>query len=292
MPGTLGRSVTGLRHPRNALLGALACLIGLTVTGILAYLVPIAQTRDSATLQGFVALNQPRLTELIADVAHLADPKPYAVIGLALAALAAARRRPRVAVAILFLLFLTGATTQTLKQLLAQPRFSDWLGDGQIAAASWPSGHATASMTLGLCAVLASPPVARPTVAAIGALFAISVSYSILALGWHFPSDVIGGFFVASMWTLVAVAIIAALPERDHGRGPALLQLVPDQAQSAFGPMVIGAAAVSVVVVAWVARPEAASAFALERPWFVLGALTIAALATALAAGLARGVRA
>lgn len=292
MPGTLGRSVTGLRHPRNALLGAFACLVGLTVTGVLAYLVPIAQTRDSATLQGFVALNQPRLTQLIADVAHLADPKPYAVIGLALAALAAARRRPRVAVAILFLLFLTGATTQTLKPLLAQPRFSDWLGDGQIAAASWPSGHATASMTLGLCAVLASPPAARPTVAAIGALFAISVSYSILALGWHFPTDVIGGFFVASMWTLVAVAIIAALPERRSTRSPALAQLVPDQAQSAFGPMVIGAAAVSLVVAAWLARPEAASAFARERPWFVLGALTIAALATALAAGLARGVRA
>jgi hypothetical protein len=32
-------------------------------------------------------------------------------------------------------------------------------------------------------------------------LFAIAVSYAILALGWHFLSDVIGGFFVAAMWT-------------------------------------------------------------------------------------------
>jgi membrane-associated phospholipid phosphatase len=283
--------VTGLRHPRNALLAALLCAVGLAVTGYLAYLVPVAKVRDSATLQGFVALNQPRVTELIAHVAHLADPKPYAVIGLCLAGLAFVRRRARVGVAILFLLFLTGATTASLKQILAQPRVSDWLGEGQIAAASWPSGHATASMTLGLCAVLASPPVARPTVAAIGALFAISVSYSILALGWHFPSDVIGGFFVASMWTLVAVAIIEALPEREDAGDTRRLQVRPE-GLSAFGPMVVGAAAVSVVAAAWIARPEAAASFAEDHPWFVLGALGIAGLATALAAGLARGVRA
>ncbi len=284
--------MTGLRHPRNALLAALACAVGLAVTGVLAYLVPVAKVRDNVTLQGFVALNQPRVTELIGHVAHLADPRPYAVIGLLLAAVACLRRRARVGVAIVFLLFLTGATTQSLKHLLAQPRISDWLGDGQIAAASWPSGHATASMTLGLCAVLAAPPVARPTVAAIGALFAISVSYSILALGWHFPSDVVGGFLVASMWTLLAVAILEALPDRRAAEEDGGRLQVRAERLSAFGPMVVGAAAVSVVAAAWVARPQAASSFAEERPWFVLGALGIAGLATALAAGLARGVRA
>lgn len=282
-----------LRQPRTALLGALVCLVGLAITGALAYLVPIVQARDSATLQGFVALNRPRVTELIVHIAHLADPKPYALIGLSIAAVAFLRRRHRVGVAVIFLLFLTGATTQTLKQGLAQPRFSDWLGEGQIAAASWPSGHATASMTLALCAVLVAPQAARPTVAATGALFAVSVSYSILALGWHFPSDVVGGFFVASLWTLIAVAILAALPERGGERAKSrLLPAVPSaRVRSAFGPMVVGSAAVAVVAAAWVARPEAATSFARERPWFVLGALGIAGLATALAAGLARNVR-
>jgi membrane-associated phospholipid phosphatase len=286
--------VFALRQPRTALLAALGCLIGLCVTGVFAYLVPIAQYRDTITLEGFKALNRPRMTELLIHIAHLADPRPYALIGLTLAGVAFLRRKPRVGVAIIFLLFLTGATTQTLKQGLAQPRFSDWLGDGQIAAASWPSGHATASMTLALCAILASPPVARPTVAAIGALFAISVSYSILALAWHFPSDVIGGFFVASMWTLVVVAVLAALPERREDPGEQRLRAGPvavPKPQSAFGPMVVGSGAVGAVVAAWLARPESATSFARDRPWFVLGALGIAALATALAAGLARGVR-
>lgn len=283
-----------LRQPRNALLAAFGCFAGLLLTGALAYLVPIAQARDSATLEGFRQLNRPRLTELLVHVAHLADPRPYALIGLTLAVIAFLRRRPRVGVAIIFLLFLTGATTQTLKQGLAQPRFSDWLGNGQIAAASWPSGHATASMTLALCAILAAPPIARPTVAAIGALFAISVSYSILALAWHFPSDVVGGFFVASMWTLIVVAVLAALPEPRRAPPPQATRRRTgpwSTPQSAFGPMVVGSGAVAAVIAAALARPESASSFARERPWFVLGAIGIAALATALAAGLARGVR-
>lgn len=282
-----------LRRPRSALLAAFVCFVGLCLTGALAYLVPIAQVRDGATLEGFKALNRPRVSQLLSDIAHLADPRPYAVIGLSLAAVAFFRRRPRIGVAIIALLFLTGITTQTLKQGLAQPRFQDWLGDGQIAAASWPSGHATASMTLGLCAILAAPPVARSTVAAIGALFAVSVSYSILALAWHFPSDVIGGFFVATMWTLLAVAVLTALPApRSRPDAPTRRLTVPgNRAQSAFGPMVVGSGAVAVVVAAWIARPEAATAFARTQPWFVLGALSIAMLATALAAGLARAIR-
>ncbi len=284
--------MSGLRNPRTALQLAFVCLLGLTVTGIFAYLVPIAQARDSATLQGFVALNRPVLTEQITRIAHLADPQPYAVIGLMIAVMAAVRRRPRVAFAVVALLFLTGFTTQSLKQGLAQPRFSDWLGDGQIAAASWPSGHATASMTLALCAVLAAPPFARPTVAAIGALFAISVSYAILALGWHFPSDVIGGFFVASMWTLVAVAVLARLPEpRARTAGRRRPRLRVDVAHAAFGPVLVAGAAIGTVVAAWMARPEATSTFVRDRPWFALGAVGIAALAAVLSAALARAAR-
>ncbi len=290
--GTLVQTVTSLRHPKNALSAAFACLVGLVATGVLAYLVPVAQTGDNITLQGFVALNRPWATEFIDRIAHLADPLPYAIIGLTLVGVAAHRRRPHVAVAILVLLVLNGVTTQALKQLLAQPRASDWLGEGQIAAAAWPSGHATASMTLGLCAVLASSPAARPTVAAIGALFAISVSYSILALGWHFPSDVIGGFFVASMWTLVAVAILQAWP--DHARAPEASRagVTAPRGLVAVGPGLVGAMVLSAGATAWAARPQEVSAFAVDHPGFMLGAVTIAVLAAGLATALARGMRA
>ncbi len=279
-----------LRSPRIPLLGALACFLGLAVTGVLAYLVPIAQERDSATLFGFTELNRPRVTPLLDGVAHLASPRSYALIGLLLIVVALVRRRPRIAGAVLFLLLVTGYTTQTLKPLLASPRYDEWLGTGQIAAASWPSGHATAAMTLALCAILVAPARARPTVAALGALFAISVSYSILALGWHFPSDVFGGFLVATSWTLAVVAGLVRLeqkrPSRVRGPRPAL------QRTDALGPIALGSAGAAVVGLVALARPEEVVGYVAEHATFVVGAGGIAALAVILVLGLARGVRA
>jgi len=279
-----------LRTPRIPFIGAVLCAVGLALTGVLAYLVPVIHNRDAVTLQGFISLNRPRLTPLFDHVAHLADPAPYALIGLSLAVVALARRRARVALAILVLLVVTGFTTESLKHVLAHPRFSEWLGEGQIAAASWPSGHATAAMTLALCAVLASPARMRPAVAGIGALFAVSVSYAILALGWHFPSDVIGGFLVAAMWTLFAVSALVAA----EGVRPARVRRepLPDVAgREGVIAVSLGAGLAVIVAAVAIARPEQISTFAEAHTSFFVVAAGIAALATALATGLARAVR-
>lgn len=275
------------RTLRFPLLGALAAFVGLVITGVLAYLVPSAQVRDAATLRGFTELNRPTLTPLLDRAAHLADPGSYAVLGLALAAIALVRRRPRVAGTIVALLFLTGWTTRTLKPLLASPR-DEWLGTGQIAAASWPSGHATAAMTLALCAILAVPARARPTAAAVGAAFAISVSYAILALGWHFPSDVLGGFLVATTWTLLAVAGLN-WAERRHPSAVAR-DGVPRSAD-VLVPAVLGLGAIGAVGAVALARPDDVTRFAADHATFMAGAAAIAALAVTLVLGLARGVR-
>jgi membrane-associated phospholipid phosphatase len=255
------------------------------VTGLLAYLVPLAQVRDSATLQGFMALNRDRLEPLLSAIVHSADPVPYALIGLALAAIALGRGRPRVAAAIALVLLATGATSQTLKPLLAHQRPEDWLGGDRISPASWPSGHATAAMTLALCAVVAVPRRMRPAAALAGGAFATAVAYSILVLAWHFPSDVLGGFFLAGLWIALAVAGLSWL---ERGRPSA----APVEAPA--GPLVprvvvwavAGVAAVLAVIAA--RRPAAVAHHVLERPTFAAGAVVIAGLATVLAAGVAR----
>jgi len=271
-----------LRTPRIPLLGALACAIGLTITGLLAYLVPIVHNRDAVSLQAFIALNRPRLTPTIDHIAHLADPAPYALIGVSLALLALARGRWPVTLAILALLFVNGATTESLKQLLATPRFSEWLGDGQIAAASWPSGHATASMTLALCAVLAVPARMRPAVAGVGACFAIAVSYAILALGWHFPSDVIGGFLVAAMWTLLACAALVAY------EGPK--EIRHERPGEGAVAVTVGAGLAAIIFVVAVARPAQLSTYAQQHTSFFVVASSIAVLATGLALAVSGSV--
>jgi membrane-associated phospholipid phosphatase len=257
----------------------------------MAYLSPVAHVRDAAALQGFTELNRPRLTPWLNDVAHLANPLPYALIGLGLAGIAAARGRGRVALAILVLLVVTGATTEALKQLLAHPRHADWLAGNQISAASWPSGHSTASMTLALCFVLAVPARLRPLAAAVGSVFAISVSYAILALAWHWPSDVVGGFLVATAWTLLAVAAITKLdvirpPARRQGDGaPAPLW------STARIDLGLAAVAAVVLVLVALARPRAVAEFALDRPSLLIGAGVIATLAAVLTATMARAAR-
>ena len=269
-----------VRRPRTALLAALACVAGLLVTLVLAYFAPPFGGRDAATLQGFVDLNRPRLTPWLNDVAHLADPVPYALIGLALVLIALLRRRGRVALAIVGVLVWSEVTTEALKPLLSHPRPQEWLGKGQIAAASWPSGHATAAMALALCAVLAVPARWRPAAATGGGLFALAVAYAILALGWHFPSDVIGGYLVAGLWVALASAAIFRLdelrpPRWEPPRSSALATRAPG--------MLVGAALLGALLIA-LDRPHTVAVYAREHPAFVLGAATIAALAAVLTA--------
>jgi PAP2 superfamily len=180
-------------------------------------------------------------------------------------------------------------TTHLLKPLLAQPR-PTWLlhGISPLKAASWPSGHATAAMSFALCAVLAAPARWRPVVAALGAAFAVAVCYSFLALAWHYPSDVLGGFLVATIWTLLAVAALLAMPQRQ----PAAASVSRTPAWRALGPSaaaVICAGGLALLVA--LARPHAVVSFARSHEVFVIGAAAIALVALALATGLMLAVR-
>jgi len=212
------------------------------------------------------------------------------VVGLALipVGLAIARRRFRVAAMVAVVLLCANETTQLLKPLLVAPPHPVWwspIGDG-----SWPSGHATASMTLALCTVVAAPPRRRPAVAAAMVAFALGVCYSFLELGWHYPSDVFGGFLVAATWTLLGIAGLsiyearaAAAPGPD--RSPPVGATV--SVGAALAPMgaLLGAVAVCIVLVL-LARPQPVLDYARAHEWFVLGAAAIGVLGLVIGSGL------
>jgi membrane-associated phospholipid phosphatase len=282
LPQARGYAGRVTRRPTIPLLIALACALAMGVIALLALGSPGVHERDAALLHGFVALDRPAVHDAVDLVAHLADPAPYALAGLALAGVALLRGLRRRAVAVTALLVVAGASTQAVKQLLAQPRFEAWLGAQQVGEASWPSGHATAAMTLALCAVLVAPPALRLAVALAGAAFAAGVGYAVLVLAWHFPSDVLGAYLMAAMWTALAVAA---------------LRLVEDEPIRSAGVAPVGwregaglaVAAAAVAGLAVLALPgEAIALYAAERPTLAAGALVIAALAAALPAGLAR----
>lgn len=279
-----------LRRPGPPLLLAALAAVTLGITGVLAKLIPLTQQGDGETLDGFVGLNTPRLTPVLDTIAHSADPVPYALVGLGLALLALLRGRPRVALAIPALFVITGATTESLKHLLASPRVDEWLGAGaQINAASWPSGHSTAAMTMALCAVLAAPPRLRPTVAALGGAYALAVAYAILTLGWHFPSDVFGGYLVSATYVLLAIATIAWTEQRwPSARGIEAGTRPGD----ALGAVLVGLLAAGAAGGLALTRPRTLLGYAATHTTFVAGALAIAALAALIAGVMAVGFRA
>ncbi|HWI71228.1 MAG TPA: phosphatase PAP2 family protein [Baekduia sp.] len=279
-----------LRRPGPPFLLAALTAVALALTGVLAKLIPLTQQGDGKTLDGFIGLNSPRLTPVLDQLAHSADPGPYALVAVVLALIALVRGRPRVAAAIPVLFVATGATTEALKHLLASPRVDEWLGSGaQISAASWPSGHSTAAMTMALCAVLAAPPRLRPTVAALGGAYALALAYAILTLGWHFPSDVFGGYLVAATYVLIAIGTIAWTEQRWPSRRGIEAGTRPGDAVPAVLVAVGAAGAAGGLVLA---RPHQLLNYASTHTTFVAGALAIAALAALIVGVMAIGFRA
>jgi membrane-associated phospholipid phosphatase len=143
----------------------------------------------------------------------LLDPALFTLWAVLLVAFALTRGHPRVALAVACVMGLAPLTAETLKPLLAHSHAQ--VGYSYIDPASWPSGHATAAVALVLCAVLVAPMWLRPAVAALGGAFAVAVGCSLLILAWHMPSDVLGGYLVASLWMALAVAGLRAADRRE-----------------------------------------------------------------------------
>jgi membrane-associated phospholipid phosphatase len=276
------------RSPRSALLAAVAFTGGALTVWVAAFWTAAGARLDLTTLAGFLGLNEPPVEAMATPVAHLADRTPFALATAAILGLALVRRRPWLACMAGVVLVGANVTAQALKLLTAEPRTVEFVPGAHIASESWPSGHATAAMTLALCLVAVAPSVLRPLAAALGGTFALSVGYSVLVLGWHFPSDVLGGFCVAAAWTAAGVAAVWAFEGRP---APAARDRAP-RVESVLAPTALAGLALGAAVgVAALARPEAALAYAQANTAFVATAAVIGSGALALAAALAAVLR-
>lgn len=280
--------------PRRAalyLMGAGAGVGLLVLTWYAAFHVGFFERADVSVLRGFSGLDHRRHVDSIANiVASLCDPRQYVFLCAVPLGIAFARRRAWTLMAIAAILLGANVTSALLKPLLAHPRLGEHqFGVGGPDVASWPSGHATAAMALALCCVLAVPSRWRPLTAAVGGAFAVGVSYSFLALAWHYPSDALGGFLVAGTWTSLAVAAVLA------AQGGPDAVAIPAQRVSlrtALGPPAAALAAAMLLASAvFVARPHEVVAYTQLHRAFVAGAAAIAAFGLALATGLMLALR-
>jgi membrane-associated phospholipid phosphatase len=188
------------------------CLLSLVLVWTVAEHLPAAQLKDAVALHDLTLLNRPTIESSGNFLLHMLEPLLFVLWGGALVSIALARGLPRLALAVTGVLCLAPLTSETLKPLLAHPH--DSVGGVLVGPASWPSGHSTAALTLVLCAFLVAPARLRPLVACLGAAFAAAVGLSLLILAWHMPSDVLGGYLVATLWAALAVAGLRAAERR------------------------------------------------------------------------------
>jgi membrane-associated phospholipid phosphatase len=277
---------------RWALTGAAACAALLALVWFAAFHIGFFRHADQSIYLQFGDLhNHGRIEWIAGHVVSVFDPNPYVYLVLALLVVALLRGRPRVAVAAGAIILGGNVTTELLKQLLAAPRPASLFlgGISPLPNASWPSGHSTAVMSLVLASVLAAPARLRPVAAALGASLAITVGYSLLAAGLHYPSDVLGGFLVAATWTL---STVAALLAAERWRPTARTSPGGVSIRAALGaPSAVLLAALTLTTIVLISRPHDMLAYAQAHQAFVFGAAGIAALSLALSTGVLLSLR-
>lgn len=274
---------------RLAFLATAGFALGVLVGGLLAFDWSPARGRDAMSLAGFLTLRaNPRLDTVATWITHAAaTPLPFVLLGALLVTVALARGLSRLAAAVAIAIAGASGTSELLKQALARPRYSDLVGlSHQIAAASFPSGHATAAMSVALCGVLVAPPVVRPLAAVLGTALALAVGYAVLIVGWHYPSDVLGGFLVAGAWVSLALGLLWSRKPTQRSRQR---RLSPVSAPR--GVALLAAALTAAGVAGLVAASGVAPTRGHIDGSLIEGAVAIALLGAAMNTGLATALR-
>ena len=271
------------------IVAAAFCAAAFGVLLALAYEVGPARWLDAAALDGMASLgDHARVYESGMDIVHAVDPVPFAAVTAVIVVVALLGRGIRHAIAAAVLLAGANVSSQVLKPLLAHTRDTSGFDHvHQLHAQAYPSGHATAAMSLALAAVLVVPRAWRPPVAAVLGAGVLAVSIALVVLNWHFPSDVVGGQLLATTWCLVALAALRWAGARWPERG--------EMARAARGAMVVpGRIAAVVLVLLGIAfaiglavnRADAVQAYAQDHTAAVAVGVAIATSAMALLAAV------
>jgi membrane-associated phospholipid phosphatase len=190
---------------RRPLLAAGTCVALAGLVYLLVCHVAFAQRVDSRVLADAMAHRTPGREDVASGIVSLFNPVPFVVLASLIVAAAIAAGRVRAGLVVGASMVASAASAEWLKPLLAvQRQYPDY---HYMPAASWPSAHTAAIVSLLLGLVILLPPRLRPTAAALCGGFGLLALGSIVLMGFHYPSDVLGGVLVATAWSAVALAL-------------------------------------------------------------------------------------
>jgi membrane-associated phospholipid phosphatase len=191
---------------KTPLFAAIACALAIAPLAVVAYSLGPFQDLD---LRIFIHLRREEgpfhaLASVLVNLgdlgALLAMLAAIAVVGLRLG-----RRREVIAAVVV----VAGAnlTTQLLKVTLEHARHKAFEHGIELPwPNSFPSGHTTAAASIAAALLLVLPAAHRLAAVVVGAAITAAVGFSVVILGWHYPSDVLGGLLVVGAWSFAALA--------------------------------------------------------------------------------------
>ena len=185
---------------KNPVAGLLACIGGFVLVLVLAYWVGPLERLDRSVLD---ALSTPTDT-LVNEVAYVGfqvvDFRPtWVAVGAIATLIGLVQGRARDAIFAALLVAGTGGLVLALKALLAHPRYQPIPvgSDAYPWQEAFPSGHSAGSLAMSLAFLTVVPLSWRKPTSVIGLVFTLYISFGVLVLNYHYPSDVLAGWLLA-----------------------------------------------------------------------------------------------
>jgi membrane-associated phospholipid phosphatase len=204
--------------PRNVkapLLAAIACAAAIAPLAVLAYAFDPVETLDRSLL--FDLRREAGFGHTFAAAfANLGDLAALLVLLAAICAIGLGFNRRREVIVAVIVVAGANVTTQLLKGVLEHARTKAFERGWELPwPNSFPSGHTTAAASIAVALLLVAPVGYRLLAAGVGAALTGTVALSVVVLGWHYPSDVLGAFLVVGAWGFGAVAYLRrrSMPE-------------------------------------------------------------------------------
>jgi undecaprenyl-diphosphatase len=203
--------------------GLLGLVIALLLFGLIAEDI---RDQEVIALDGLAtpilhALSNPTLDAVVRAATEFGSVEVLAPLTVVAVLFLAWRRHRREALFLAAAAIGSVALNQALKLVFQRPR-------PQLAWAavqpeySFPSGHAMNSLVVygALAAIawwLAGPRAGRAAVA-LATVLALLIGTSRIYLGYHYLTDVVGGWLAGAAWLLLLVGVVAGRPDRPRPR--------------------------------------------------------------------------
>ena len=182
-------------------------LIGLSLAVFLERVFPI----DTTVLQAIRQLESPLMDSLMLGITRIGDPH-FTVPLVFIVFVWLWVKKHRAKAKIFALNCFGGAVLSTcLKLFFGKVRPALWTSPIEEVSFSYPSGHALGAVVLyGFLAYLIGRqlPQFKGLIYGLAIVLALSIGFSRLYLGVHWPTDLVGGYIIGFLWTSVCIRLL------------------------------------------------------------------------------------